>query len=510
MGLKRILVGLGLGFFCIAPGCANVVGLGDFTVAGSGGEAVGKVGNSSGAPNSGGTGGTAGQLESSAGANNGAQAGLNADAGSGADAGAAGAAGAAGTPALQCATNCDDQNECTDDSCVDGKCVNASAGAGKTCGTGLTCDAQGVCVRCRDTAAGTAKDEGCTTGAPICVGSGATATCSGCTTSADCNDGNDCTTETCSNGSCAFLPVAAGQACATGVCNGISGSEKCVACADDAAVGKKDSGCTAAAKPICDTSGTPACVACVVDADCNDSVSCTNDKCTNHVCSNVTDDSKCTLSLDACNPNRCDAKFDCKPVMLTLTTSPLISANTTVGNGSFAAVTVVKVKNHEADLWDDTGDDYVIYSCPCASTNGTTGKNTGDNNYAAWFGGTADAHVDELSQVVTLPVGTTTVHFQADTNVQTASTAVTNHDSFDMRVYDSSQVQIGGSIATLTNVTGQTGVAVAWKPNGIDNTVDLSAHAGEQVSIDLSSNVDGALNTDFFIDNVRVTATVCN
>ncbi len=458
----------------------------------------------SGGPSSGGTSGSAGHTGSSAGANNGAQAGSNGDAGSGADAGSGGAL------ELTCATNCDDQNECTDDSCSNGKCVNQPVGAGKACGTGLTCDAQGACVRCRDTAAGTAKDEGCTVGAPICVGSGAAATCSGCTTNTDCNDNNDCTSETCSNGSCAFSPVAAGQACASGVCNGVSGSEKCVACADDAPVSKKDSGCTDNAKPICDTTGTPGCFACVVDADCDDGVSCTNEKCTNHACAHSADDTKCTASGDSCKPNKCDAVMGCKQVVLTPTTMPVISASTTVGNGSFAAVTVVAVKYHEANLWDNTGDDYVIYSCPCTSTNGTTGKNTGDNNYAAWFGGTDDAGVDELSQVVTLPAGTTTVHFQADTNVQTASTATTNHDSFDVRVYDSSQVQIGPSIATLTNVGAQTGAAVAWTANGIDKTVDLSAHAGEAVSIDLSSSVDGALNTDFFIDNVRVTATVCN
>ena len=77
------------------------------------------------------------------------------------------------------------------------------------CGTGRTCDDNAVCVRCRDTAAGKGQDEGCTAGAPVCMGTGTAATCAGCTKDIDCDDGNECTTES-ALPSCVVSPVTAG------------------------------------------------------------------------------------------------------------------------------------------------------------------------------------------------------------------------------------------------------------------------------------------------------------
>jgi hypothetical protein len=71
-----------------------------------------------------------------------------------------------------------------------------------------------------------------------------------------------------------------------------------------------------------------------------------------------------------------------------------------------------------------------------------------------------------------------------------------------------SLAQVGATVVTLTNATGQTGGAVAWTANGIDKTVDATA-LPSSVLLSLHSSVDAPLKTDFFIDNVRVTATVC-
>ena len=125
-----------------------------------------------------------------------------------------------------------------------------------------------------------ANDRGCSGGSPACRAGGATcvectgnAYCGGgtpfcvaescveCRMASDCNDANECTTDSCSGmGTCSNSNTSAGSACSGGVCDG-SGS--CVACIDDSA-GGVDTGCNAA-DPHC-LGGS--CVECVNDGDC--------------------------------------------------------------------------------------------------------------------------------------------------------------------------------------------------------------------------------------------------
>lgn len=495
---RRFIVGLASAFIGVVPGCANLIGLGDFGVAG--GSATG----ASGSANAG--------ASTLADAGSGAEAGSDAEAGSSgtSTAGTSGSAGAAGTGAAVCPSNCDDQNDCTDDSCVSGACKNQPLAAGTACGTGRTCDDQAVCVRCRDTVAGSGKDEGCTTGAPVCTGTGAAATCAGCTKDADCDDGNDCTTEQCTTGSCVFSPVAAGQACAMGVCNGTANAEKCVACSDSAVAPSTDPGCTSA-KPACDTSSTPTCYACVKDADCaSDGVSCTDETCVNHACMHVPDDSKCTPSGDQCNPNRCDAVAGCKAVDVHVA-KPVVNAMSTLGNGSFE---IAGSDPQSAVGWTSAGAYYIITDCTdpgCqpASNAGTIFPDPNGADFLAWMGGPNDAGVAKLTHLMTLPAGTTKLLIQADTNFETKSAAVTNKDLFQVRLLDSTSLEIGGPVASFSNVNAQLGNTNVWTPNGINATVDATPLAGQDVYLQFWSSVDTTLPTDFFIDNVRVTATVC-
>jgi hypothetical protein len=189
-------------------------------------------------------------------------------------------------------------------------------------------------------------------------------------------------------------------------------------------------------------------------------------------------------------------------------TTPLIQAGKTTGNGSFED----GVNEMDAVGWANDGDDYVIYNCTglgCIGSSGTTFSAPGDGILCAWFGGTTVAAEDEIVRQITLPAGTQSLHIQADTNIQTKSIAVTNHDFFDVRFLDpDSLAQVGATVVTLTNVMGQTGGSVAWTANGIDKTVDATA-LPSSVLVSLHSSVDKPLPTDFFIDNVRVTATVC-
>ena len=291
------------------------------------------------------------------------------------------------------------------------------------------------------------------------------------------------------------------------MCNGTANAEKCVACADSAPGSGQDTGCSLT-KPVCDAADTPACFACVVNADCaTDNVSCTNETCTNHLCAHVVDDSKCTPSGDACKPNKCDAAMDCKQVDISVPIE-LITASTIPGNGSFEQA---GLGQGSAQGWADTGADVVIWNCSspgCVGSTGTTFTQAGNGNFVAWFGGTSYASIDQISQIIALPAGTTKLRVRADTNVQTKNASATNKDFFEVRVLDATQ-KLVATVAALSNVTAQTGAAHAWTSNGIEASTDVSTQAGKDVYINLWSSVDATSKTDFFVDNVRVTATVC-
>ena len=186
----------------------------------------------------------------------------------------------------------------------------------------------------------------------------------------------------------------------------------------------------------------------------------------------------------------------------------LITASSTLGNGSFE---VAGSAQGSAQGWADTGADVVIYNCSppgCVGSTGTTFTQAGNGNFVAWFGGTTYASVDQISQLIALPAGTTKLSVRADSNVQTKNASAANKDSFEVRLLDSTQKQIA-AIATLSNVTAQTGTAHDWTSNGIDAMADVSTQAGKDIYLNLWSSVDASGKTDFFIDNVRVTATVC-
>ena len=532
LGSYRILVGLSFSCVCTVAACGNLIGLGGYSVAddggvknegGTGNVAGGRVeGGSAGEnqPGEGGTSGISGADNGAAGASGSEEAsGAGGDSGSGGTSasggtggsasGSGGTSGSAGSGGAACPSSCDDANDCTIDSCLSGACVHQPLALGAACGVARSCDAQAVCVRCRDTAAGTAQDAGCSTAAPICLGTGLDAACAGCTTPADCNDGNECTSEGCTAGKCVFAAVAAGSACATGVCNGTAAAEKCVACADTGAGVTQDAGCSSA-KPLCDPSGAPTCYQCLTDSDCaTDNVSCTVATCTNHVCSQVATDSLCASSNDVCKPNKCDVTADCKQVDISAQ-KVLIGIGSTQGNGGFedASATV-------AAGWADFGGYRIVYNCNggCTASNGSTVPAMGSGAFVAWLGGTASASTTGTDHLIVLPLGTVRLQIIADINFQTKGAAAGNKDFFEVRLLNSAKVQVGTALYKASNSNAQTGSARAWTKDGINVITDVAAyaaaHVGEDSYLSLWSSVDMSVTTDFFIDNVRLTATVC-
>lgn len=160
---------------------------------------------------------------------------------SGADMGPIGSdGGGTDTGPSECPGGCDDGVPCTNDQCVDGRCLQGPDDS--LCAAGERCDPVSGCVpeRCTDDAECGADGIACN-GVEACV-SGTCQTSPG----TSCDDGNPCTTDTCGGGGCTNTPVDADGdgAPAMGV-DGVS-CEGGTDCADD------DSGRRPGAAEACD------------------------------------------------------------------------------------------------------------------------------------------------------------------------------------------------------------------------------------------------------------------
>ncbi|GAA2471430.1 M1 family metallopeptidase [Streptomyces longisporus] len=113
----------------------------------------------------------------------------------------------------------------------------------------------------------------------------------------------------------------------------------------------------------------------------------------------------------------------------------------------------------------------------------------GGTSYA-WLDGTGGTHTDSLSQSVTIPSGcsTATLSFwlHIDTDETTSSTA-----------YDKLTAKIGSTtLATYSNLDENTGY--------VKKTLDVSAFAGQTVSLAFTGSEDSSLQTSFVLDDIAL------
>src|SRR5438477_6471677 len=147
------------------------------------------------------------------------------------------------------------------------------------------------------------------------------ATVSACTTAADCDDGNACTTDSCDAGACAYATIADCVPCTTaadcndrnpcttdtcsanGVCEHVA-QEGCIPCATAADCDDRNPCTTDAcgAAGSCQISAIPGCQRCDTAADCEDGNPCTTDGCTGSVCGHT--------DVPGCGPEQCSDGID--------------------------------------------------------------------------------------------------------------------------------------------------------------------------------------------------------
>ncbi|MET9124429.1 M1 family aminopeptidase [Streptomyces sp. NPDC004528] len=119
-----------------------------------------------------------------------------------------------------------------------------------------------------------------------------------------------------------------------------------------------------------------------------------------------------------------------------------------------------------------------------------TGQTAHGGTSFAWLDGVGSTHTDTLSQSVTIPAGcstaTLTFWLHIDTTETTTSTA-----------YDKLTAKIGSTtLATYSNLNKNTGYA--------QKSFDVSAFAGQTVTVAFTGTEDSSLRTSFVLDDIAL------
>ncbi|MER5810270.1 M1 family aminopeptidase [Streptomyces sp. NPDC002033] len=118
------------------------------------------------------------------------------------------------------------------------------------------------------------------------------------------------------------------------------------------------------------------------------------------------------------------------------------------------------------------------------------GQSAHGGTHFAWLDGVGSTHTDTLSQSVTVPAGcssaTLTFWLHVDTTETTTSTK-----------YDKLTAKIGSTtLATYSNLDKNTGY--------VQKSFDVSAFAGQTVSVAFTGTEDSSLKTNFVVDDVAL------
>lgn len=129
----------------------------------------------------------------------------------------------------------------------------------------------------------------------------------------------------------------------------------------------------------------------------------------------------------------------------------------------------------------------------------SSGPRTGQG--FAWLNGYGTTHIDRLWQDVTIPAGVTTAALTFFLNITTAETTTTAvRDTLTLQVRDTSDTVLG-TVATWSNLDATLGY--------VQQSVDLTAYAGQTVRIFAEGSENASLATNFQLDDfsLRVSHT---
>ncbi|MFF3906515.1 PKD domain-containing protein [Streptomyces sp. NPDC001848] len=140
---------------------------------------------------------------------------------------------------------------------------------------------------------------------------------------------------------------------------------------------------------------------------------------------------------------------------------------------------------------------------PWSTTTGVITKSSTEpphsGSWDAWLDGYGTTHTDTLSQTVTLPTGCSSEQLSFWLHIDTAETSTTTaYDTLKVQVLNSSGTVLS-TLHTYSNLDHLTGYA--------QHTFDLSAYAGQTVTLKFTGSEDYTKQTSFVIDDTAINTT---
>ncbi|MFD8596702.1 putative Ig domain-containing protein [Kitasatospora sp. NPDC059646] len=131
-------------------------------------------------------------------------------------------------------------------------------------------------------------------------------------------------------------------------------------------------------------------------------------------------------------------------------------------------------------------------AAPWTTSTGVVDNSTSEaahsGSWKAWMDGYGSAHTDTVSQTVTIPAGCKAA-FSFWLHVDTAETGTTAYDKLTVQANST-------TLATYSNTNAATGY--------VQKTFDLSAYAGQSVTLKFTGTEDASLQTSFVVDDTAL------
>ncbi|WP_443740699.1 phospholipase D-like domain-containing protein [Streptomyces humicola] len=136
------------------------------------------------------------------------------------------------------------------------------------------------------------------------------------------------------------------------------------------------------------------------------------------------------------------------------------------------------------------------WSASSGVINSSSSEPPHSGSWDAWLDGYGTTHTDTLSQAVTIPSGCSSYQLSFWLHIDTAETTTTSaYDTLSVQILNSSGTVLG-TLATYSNLDHITGYA--------QHTFDLSAYAGQNVTLRFTGSEDYELQTSFVIDDTAI------
>ncbi|MDF3301330.1 hydrolase [Streptomyces tropicalis] len=176
---------------------------------------------------------------------------------------------------------------------------------------------------------------------------------------------------------------------------------------------------------------------------------------------------------------------------LALNATAWLAGSGTTGGGGGGTCTAAQLLGNNGFESGNT-----VWNASSGVISNDTGEAARTGSYKAWLDGYGAAHTDTLAQTVTVPSGCTSAtlsfYLHVDTDETTTSTA---YDTLKAQVLDSSGTVLS-TLATYSNLNAASGYT--------QRSFNLSAYAGQTVTVKFTGTEGSTLQTSFVVDDTAL------